>query len=1433
MTTLQTSTPFGIVTAEFSEQGGPAVTGPAAAVELLAERMRFTPDHRGMMSTLDSCDPIAYLHVTATCGFGIAPVAAGPDLFEVDPVAEFAAMPAIDDQDALDGDFPGHPFRGNQHRKASAESHTAVRASIRAKRAEGKGDKATQKKAHRSAYHSHSAAAEDATGAARKYHKTMAKFHKQRGGVLDTVDNTDEVLDKAEPIEVNAFREGDKVVCTDDSKDYIVTGQRGHQVSVKGKPEPLHANRLKLASGAKPARKVLDGVEAAAALDAVDHDWHRRTQEKFRGYDEAQLRFVIKDATEAEKLGRQMGTNAQKLGQYLDEISYASMELNRRKKGGKKGDTLDSVADEWPAELTEVLDGDFPGHPFRGNQHVEGDRSSADAGQRSRHAKSMEERHGVESEDTKHIHDFAADGHEEAHKKAPKGSKAAKYHETMAQFHRKRGMGAKRIVPRMDSVAEVPGLHRALQSMRDPMKRLGVMSQIMEARATPDENVSAPGISRPTPAALEVLALAQSSGQQRNAYRAAVAIQAAIEARGFRGLTVRWDAVDTSDVPAFDSTGDLFGGEAGPDKLLTCLVAYNGRTFATIYVRGDGQARLKAAGYIEGMDYGPSALEGVEALGLAGWVSGELDADALAEAIAGENDAEGRLELSDRGFAGVVAHNEDMMPDADEPGYSEAPKELTHAQRELAVIDALQDEGWDIRQMVASKDDGDAQTLIEAEYADADAVGGGITWSISKDDDSGASKAERVEDVPGNSPKAMADVLIMTANAMELVARLSAAEARAVAQTILQQLGGNKFVAMTGAKTFVNLNEGNGGVQFSLPTGLSAVNGKKTGINRVTIRLNGGDTYDVEFGAARASKTGPGYRVVASTDDIYADSLAEVFTRYTGLDTNLGSMGKRTEPTPEPAAPFDGVKAILAALVALGWSEGPYDGTVHQMFDYIGPTGTMVTPKGERRVIVSVRGDAVRATLGDDTIASVAVPAKAIETENQALALDIDVKAWAKAKQDANPGNPAKAKPVEQVGTFKYALVNRPAMVGGLPRGLMYQVQPRPAPGEPHHDMARHGILLAERELTEAELKNFELAELIEGPALDRVAAEVAAGMSKYAAQYIEQEQDEPAMFRSRVLDKAKRPDSGVMRSIASDDALVDRVLVLLEDAVKASDKPPRRSEQFLSYMKAINEGKASPGMLEQINMDTRLEDGEAEILIAAAKDVQPVVPEPAATVKDVPTTPAPATGDTVLSRLNALMQAAPKDREAVTSDDPRAIEKLQAKVDYLTANGDMMRQANKLVRKQDRAGLAAMGFSEKIIEGLFQKDFAGRIGFADYMMANNSGLLASTRKRLDALKAATMTEPMVQVDPKPEPAPVEVTPEPAPPADPARAQALDTLRQVVAGTHPRMAETAFVDEVIAILESRPDDAEIQAMADPVSEALANTALAATEGLAR
>ncbi|PIQ55371.1 MAG: hypothetical protein COW02_03435 [Comamonadaceae bacterium CG12_big_fil_rev_8_21_14_0_65_59_15] len=107
---------------------------------------------------------------------------------------EWDATPEVDEdgnekEAVLDGDFKGHPFRGNQFKKGGASSSSAVRASISAKHAERHGDARSTKKAHTTAHFAHKAAAAEATTKkAKTYHKKMAKFHgSQAGMALDGV----------------------------------------------------------------------------------------------------------------------------------------------------------------------------------------------------------------------------------------------------------------------------------------------------------------------------------------------------------------------------------------------------------------------------------------------------------------------------------------------------------------------------------------------------------------------------------------------------------------------------------------------------------------------------------------------------------------------------------------------------------------------------------------------------------------------------------------------------------------------------------------------------------------------------------------------------------------------------------------------------------------------------------------------------------------------------------------------------------------------------------------------------------------------------------------------------------------------------------------------------------------------------------------------
>lgn len=94
-----------------------------------------------------------------------------------------------------------------------------------------------------------------------------------------------------------------------------------------------------------------------------------------------------------------------------------------------------------------------------------------------------------------------------------------------------------------------------------------------------------------------------------------------------------------------------------------------------------------------------------------------------------------------------------------------------------------------------------------------------------------------------------------------------------VAKTILQQLGGNRFTVMTGAKNYVGSDNT---LSFRLPKANRKING-------VTIILEPSDTYKVEF--VRIVKFER--RVVETCENVYCDSLQDVFTRVTGLYTHL------------------------------------------------------------------------------------------------------------------------------------------------------------------------------------------------------------------------------------------------------------------------------------------------------------------------------------------------------------------------------------------------------------------------------------------------------------------------------------------------------------------------------------------------------------------
>lgn len=96
-----------------------------------------------------------------------------------------------------------------------------------------------------------------------------------------------------------------------------------------------------------------------------------------------------------------------------------------------------------------------------------------------------------------------------------------------------------------------------------------------------------------------------------------------------------------------------------------------------------------------------------------------------------------------------------------------------------------------------------------------------------------------------------------------------------IAETILNQLGGNRFTTMTGTKNLVAVDNG---LRMKLAR-------NSTGANYLTITLNALDLYDMKFESVRVSnktfeiKT----KTKAKSNDNYCDMLVSQFEELTGL----------------------------------------------------------------------------------------------------------------------------------------------------------------------------------------------------------------------------------------------------------------------------------------------------------------------------------------------------------------------------------------------------------------------------------------------------------------------------------------------------------------------------------------------------------------------
>lgn len=99
-----------------------------------------------------------------------------------------------------------------------------------------------------------------------------------------------------------------------------------------------------------------------------------------------------------------------------------------------------------------------------------------------------------------------------------------------------------------------------------------------------------------------------------------------------------------------------------------------------------------------------------------------------------------------------------------------------------------------------------------------------------------------------------------------------------------------------------------------------------------------------------------------------------------------------------------------------------------------------------------------------------------------------------------------------------------------------------------------------------------------------------------------------------------------------------------------------------------------------------------------------------------------------------------------ISSDDPQAVEKLEAKLATLEKHQEMMKAANAAIRMKDPAKgdakLAELGYTSEDIAKLRAPDFCGRIGYPAYELQNNNANIRRIRGRIAELKKRTESTP-------------------------------------------------------------------------------------------
>lgn len=166
---------------------------------------------------------------------------------------------------------------------------------------------------------------------------------------------------------------------------------------------------------------------------------------------------------------------------------------------------------------------------------------------------------------------------------------------------------------------------------------------------------------------------------------------------------------------------------------------------------------------------------------------------------------------------------------------------------------------------------------------------------------------------------------------------------------------------------------------------------------------------------------------------------------------------------------------------------------------------------------------------------------------------------------------------VETPPEHRYAAVNRPPGYATVPDGYT-RIDDRPNKGEDHHDIARHGVVVYPRPLTDQEMRSYELRPLVDGPDRDALVDQIATKLSEYRDAILELADDDIDDARQAVHDELAnvKPAPSVGHAEAFADRVIEKLRASVSTPSPAIPEPVQRAlDALLSPLTRGAEGLA------------------------------------------------------------------------------------------------------------------------------------------------------------------------------------------------------------------------------------------------------------------